>query len=251
VSADWFEVREFPQGVRRLRERFLGPLHGGTMWLVSGRSASLLIDTGTGVAPLSPLLARLAPDRIIALVTHAHYDHAGGAHEFADVRAHPLEGAILAAPTPESTLWRGWLTDEAFARKPHPEFAMADYRIAPVASSSAILEGDVIDLGDRRLRILHVPGHTPDLLAVFEEETRLLFTSDAVYDGPMFFDLPGSDRAAAARSMARLAGLGAGMVHPGHFESFNAERLAEIAARHPLACPGGYAKPSLPKTVIG
>jgi glyoxylase-like metal-dependent hydrolase (beta-lactamase superfamily II) len=199
------------------------------MWLVIGAGASLLIDAGVGVAPLAPLAAKLTRGRLVCLLTHSHYDHIGGAHEFADRYIHAAEGDVLANPTPEATLWRGWLTREAFSAWPAPDFRFEAYDIKPAPASGFVADGDVIDLGDRRVEIHHVPGHSPGLVAIFEPATRTLFTSDALYDGRMFFDLPGSDRQAAARSFERLAALPAEIVHPGHFESFGASRMREIA----------------------
>ncbi|MBV9637284.1 MAG: MBL fold metallo-hydrolase [Methylobacteriaceae bacterium] len=70
----------------------------------SGRihGIALLIDTGTGVAPLAPLVSALSNRRLICLLTHSHYDHIGGAHEFADRCIHAAEAKVLADPTPEA-----------------------------------------------------------------------------------------------------------------------------------------------------
>ncbi len=207
----------------RITERGLGPLHACNIWLVVGRDAALLVDAGTGIAALAPVVARLTGRPVICLVTHAHYDHIGGAHEFADRRAHTAEAAVMAAPSPQSTLWSGWLDAAAFVG-PLEGFDMARYAVRPARPTALLADGDVIDLGDRSLTVLHVPGHSPGLLAAFEPATGLLFSSDALYDGRMFFDLPGSDPVAASRSLNRLAALPARLVHPGHFKSFTACR---------------------------
>jgi glyoxylase-like metal-dependent hydrolase (beta-lactamase superfamily II) len=224
----WFETTPFENGIVRIRERGLGPLHGCNIWLVIGSESSLLIDAGVGVAALAPLVAKLANGRLVCLLTHSHYDHIGGAHEFADRYIHAAEAAVLANPTPEATLWRGWLTREAFLSPPTPDFRFENYRVRPAPHTGLVADGDEIDLGNRRLEILHVPGHSPGLVAVFERKTKTLFSSDALYDGPMFFDLPRSDRRQAKRSLARLAPLSAHTIHPGHFESFGARRFHEL-----------------------
>jgi glyoxylase-like metal-dependent hydrolase (beta-lactamase superfamily II) len=226
--SDWFEITDFEDGVVRLREPNVGPLDSCNMWLVKGSKASLLIDTGIGVAPLAPLVRNLAGARLICLLTHSHYDHMGGAHEFADRYVHPAEAATLERPTPEATMWRGWLTRESFLAAPSPTFQFDQYEVKPAPPLAFVFDGDHIDLGGRRLEILHVPGHSPGLIAVFDAATGALFTSDAIYDGPMFFDLAGSDRQNARQSVARLAGLGAKIIHPGHFESFGPTRLNEL-----------------------
>jgi glyoxylase-like metal-dependent hydrolase (beta-lactamase superfamily II) len=90
-------------------------------------------------------------------------------------------------------------------------------------------EGDVIDLGDRALEVLHLPGHSPGSIGLWEARRGLLFSGDAVYDGPLLDQLPGSDQAAYARTMRRLLELPVDVVHAGHDPSFGRERLRELA----------------------
>ena len=228
---DWFETTAFPDRVFRIREPALAPLHGSNAWLIRGRDASVLIDTCIGVTALRPLVEALAPGPLICVLTHTHYDHIGGAHEFAERWAHGAEASVLEDPNPRATQRGGWLSAASFARFPNETFDFAAYAIVPAPATRLVAEGDTIDLGDRALRVFHTPGHSPGLVTLFEEATGALFTSDALYDGRMFFDLEGSDRAAAASSIARLAALEARVVHPGHFESFSGEALRELAAR--------------------
>ena len=66
-------------------------------------------------------------------------------------------------------------------------------------------EGDEIDLGDRRLTVLHLPGHTPGETGLWEEATRTLFSGDCVYESGVLLDeLPESDIPDYVRSMERL-----------------------------------------------
>ena len=43
-----------------------------------------------------------------------------------------------------------------------------------------IKDGDVIDLGNRRLRIIHLPGHTAGSIAILDEATRVLISGDPI-----------------------------------------------------------------------
>lgn len=235
----WFEVAEFPNRIFRLREPALGPLHGSNMWLIAADRFSLLIDTGVGVAPLRPVVAAISENPIICLLTHGHYDHIGGAHEFSDRRTHRSEAAILADPNSRSAQWGGWLTRESFNRIPAEDFDFASYSIKPAPPTRLVEDGDVIDLGGRRVTLMHAPGHSPGMICVLEPETGALFTSDALYDGPMFFDLEGSNRAHAARSIERLLGSGAQTIHPGHFQSLSGPEFQSLGARTLAQLEGG------------
>lgn len=49
-----------------------------------------------------------------------------------------------------------------------------------------VKEGDIIDLGDRPLRIIDIPGHTPGSIAILDEKYRVLISGDSVEDGNVF-----------------------------------------------------------------
>ena len=66
-------------------------------------------------------------------------------------------------------------------------------------------------------------------IGLWEEATGTLFSGDAVYDGPLLDDLPGSDVAAYLGTMRRLRELPARVVHAGHDASFGRARLVHLA----------------------
>lgn len=91
---------------------------------------------------------------------------------------------------------------------PLPEGFIKDkYHIHPFAISRIIAEGDVIDVGGRRLEILETPGHAPDSICLIDRDNRILFTGDTFYLAPLYTHVDGSDFEDYARSAARLAGL--------------------------------------------
>jgi glyoxylase-like metal-dependent hydrolase (beta-lactamase superfamily II)/rhodanese-related sulfurtransferase len=121
------------------------------------------------------------------LETHTHADHVSGHGRFA------LEHGI---PTSISAL------------------AEAEYPHEPLA------DGDVLDVGAVRIRVLHTPGHRPEHCA-FVVDDRLVLTGDSLFVG----DAARPDLAVAARegaedlfhSLRKLADLGDGLeVFPGH-----------------------------------
>ncbi len=55
-------------------------------------------------------------------------------------------------------------------------------------------DGDVIEVGDLRLRTLHTPGHTPGSLCFVMDDTPLAFSGDTLFPGgPGTTALPGGD----------------------------------------------------------
>lgn len=49
-----------------------------------------------------------------------------------------------------------------------------------------LVDGDVIDLGNRPLRIIHIPGHTPGSIAILDINSRVLFSGDTVSDATIY-----------------------------------------------------------------
>ena len=74
----------------------------------------------------------------------------------------------------------------------------------------------------------HLPGHSPGSIGLFEAATKTLFSGDAIYDGPLLDELPGSDIASYRRTIKRLRDMEVAVVHGGHDPSFGRERMIEI-----------------------
>lgn len=52
--------------------------------------------------------------------------------------------------------------------------------------------------------MLHLPGHSPGSIALFDESDGTLFSGDVVYDDVLLDELPGSDREEYVHTMNRL-----------------------------------------------
>jgi glyoxylase-like metal-dependent hydrolase (beta-lactamase superfamily II) len=91
-----------------------------------------------------------------------------------------------------------------------------------------LADGDVVDLGDRAFEVLHLPGHSPGSIGLWEASSGVLFSGDALYDGPLLDELDGSDIDAYCATMRRLRDLPVNVVHAGHEPSFGRGRLIEL-----------------------
>jgi glyoxylase-like metal-dependent hydrolase (beta-lactamase superfamily II) len=111
---------------------------------------------------------------------------------------------------------------------PHAGFSIDGYRVPP-APAAAVHDGELLDLGDRHFEVLHLPGHSPGSIGLWEARTGTLFSGDALYDGPLLYELPGSSLSAYIPTLERLLELDVSVVHAGHDPSFGRERLREIA----------------------
>lgn len=230
-------------GVTWLTEPHVHPLLRCNIWHVGGRDRDLLVDTGLGLASLRDEIEDLLGHPLIAVATHVHYDHVGGLREFQDRRIHRLEQAQMADyreiqwlrreefPEPVRAMLAelGYPLDDELLidALPEPGFDPARYAIQS-AQAAALDEGDVLDLGERHFEVLHLPGHTPGSIGLWEATSGTLFSGDAVYDGPLLDALPESDLVAYVATMKRLRELPVRVVHGGHEPSFGRERLIEL-----------------------
>jgi glyoxylase-like metal-dependent hydrolase (beta-lactamase superfamily II) len=130
-----------------------GKYPDGNSVLVHGTGGSVLIDPSLGVRTVE---RPLEVDRV--LLTHTHEDHAAGvsAVRFGELSVHQLdlpalqsvEGLMRLYGLPESD-WPEMtrLVTERFNFEGWP-------------SATGLADGDVVDLGDVAVRLVHAPGHT-------------------------------------------------------------------------------------------
>ena len=103
VAAEWFTARRFAERLTCLWEPHVHSLMQANVWHVQGRKSDLIVDAGLGVGDLKRALARrglLGERPTLLVLTHAHADHMGGAHQFADRWMHAAEVAELLHPDP-------------------------------------------------------------------------------------------------------------------------------------------------------
>jgi glyoxylase-like metal-dependent hydrolase (beta-lactamase superfamily II) len=145
-----------------IRTNFEGPF----LFLFFGSQRALLLDSGAGGLRIRPTIEKLIADwgqesgkgrvPLIVAHTHGHGDHVAGDDEFKD-----LAGATVVGHAP------GEVADFfKVARWPD--------QIAP------------FDLGGRILDIIPSPGHEAAEITVFDRQTKLLFTGDALYPGRLY-----------------------------------------------------------------
>lgn len=217
----WFHVVEISDAVWQLTER--GHV---AAWLIVGSERAALVDTGCGFAAIRPLVETLTDRPVVVVQTHHHFDHIGGSHEFDQVLIHPLGVEGLATPVSETHL-AAYATYADTMEDASARFAAVDDRyfhllhdawrvvprpsgpwnVQPVRATGTIEEGDLVSLGDRALRVLHTPGHSPDCVSLELAGERLLIGGDTVNTGPVYTQLPASDLLAQRESLARLASL--------------------------------------------
>ena len=149
------------------------------MYLCIGKERALLIDTGTGTFDLKSLVKQLCDKPYDVILTHGHVDHAGGIDQFEKIMIHEADidmaknltyeerkGYAQALHSMDLEGAYDFSTDQVRRWKSIPEFVTVE-------------EGDVIDLGDRKLEIFFTPGHTPGSICLLDRKNRIHFSGDA------------------------------------------------------------------------
>lgn len=248
IADRWFERQRIDDGITLLWEPHVDPLIRCNIWHVRGRDTDLLVDTGLGIVSLRSAAKDIFDKHITAVATHTHYDHIGGMYEFDRRIVHESEAAIMSEGLAEMVLRFGDFSeadrrelnalgygvdcDELISALPHADFDIDEHIVQPAPCTLSVAEGDVVDLGDRAYEILHLPGHSPGSIGLWEKRTGVLFSGDAIYDGPLLTNFPGADIDQYVETMHRLRTLPVRVVHGGHEDSFGRERLIEIAEKY-------------------
>ncbi|RLI08072.1 MBL fold metallo-hydrolase [Candidatus Bathyarchaeota archaeon] len=226
----WFEVYGIEPDIYAFYEP--GQFEEALSYLVIGEEKAALIDTGTGIDNIRTLAEHYTELPVMVVNTHHHLDHVAGNYLFDEV-------AIYDHPTARRTAERGYshreaveLLAEGLVWKPLPEgFNPNTYHVPPFRVTRWLHDGDVIDLGGRRLEVIHTPGHSPDSICLLDRGSRLLWTGDLFYTGAIYTHLPGGDIDQLIESYRRLIDLGHlyDRLMPGHNEPWiEGEMLREV-----------------------
>lgn len=136
-------------------------------YLILGKEKALLIDTGFGIADLKSYVEKLTQLPLMVLNTHVHPDHSGGNRQFSTVYIGEHEwpssdGMVFPIETvPHQTI--------------HPAVESAgSYKF------QTLQNGQWIELGDCKLQVLEIPGHTRGSIALYDPASCSLFSGDAI-----------------------------------------------------------------------
>ena len=130
----------------------------------------VIIDAGCSNADMKGISAFISENNISIkgiLLTHGHYDHIIAIDEVKKITSAPV------------------YSHEAEVRMlENPDINLSSLRINKnlmVTPDHILKDGDVLQLADTVLRILHIPGHTPGGVCYYDEKNGNLFTGDVLF----------------------------------------------------------------------
>ncbi len=204
-SNDWFEVYETEPGIFAIYEPF--QWQEVVSYLIVGTESAVLFDTGNGIGNIRAIVDRITDKSIIVLNSHSHFDHIGGNFQFDRVLSIATEFTLARTSGIQNDELRMEVSPEALCKGLPEGVSREDHQTHPFSIAARIADGDVVDIGGRRLEILHIPGHTDDSIALLDREAGFLWSGDSFYEGPIWLFFPETDLVAYQQSVAKLAAL--------------------------------------------
>jgi glyoxylase-like metal-dependent hydrolase (beta-lactamase superfamily II) len=220
-----------------------------TVYLVMDEKAALIeVGSSVQIPDIYDAMNQIGfnpADLTYIIPTHVHSDHAGGAGYLArqlpeaTIVAHPKAARLLADQTIIDRMLQsrrivfGEDADERFGGM----LAIARDRLMLVE------DGTNIDLGNRRLEVIHTPGHDPNHLCFLDSKTRGLFSGDALggyypeSKSRMPACVPGSDPEKIVQSIEKIHQFEPAMVFFSHGGAVSgASGLIQIALENEKQC---------------
>lgn len=213
------------------------------VYLIRGKGENLLVDTGNWTLPehangMGDFLIGLLDKEKNALkyifITHFHYDHVGNAAALkkrygAKVVCHPYDRPIIEDPMivtrPENITRLGTTPEkilEDFNLAPGESFGLSDpdiirkYWNFPVEIDQDVNDGDILEVGGLKLEVVHLPGHCPGHVGLWNPNTRTLYPGDIMHYPTPLGPYPIGDAKAHSRSIQRCLDFQPELLLEGH-----------------------------------
>ncbi len=179
--------------------RFVTPPLGANVYLLLDEKPSLIDVGGDSMFIIKALSRYINPKEIkFIFLTHSHFDHA------------------MAAP--DLRKWFGCKVvlhekEYGLVKRGYDLFGYRFYFEPDII----VRGGEVFDLGELEIEVIHTPGHTAGSVCYYERKNKWLFSGDTVFKfGFGRVDLPSGNRYELIESLKRLSKLEVVCLYPGH-----------------------------------
>lgn len=160
-----------------------------TMYLIEGNEKALLIDTGTKCENLDQVIRTITQKPLSVVITHAHGDHAGNIRFFKEIYMHAADTVLL---------------DKSYKGIVH-----------------FVKDGDVFDLGGKKIEVSHMPAHTPGSIVLLDKKAGICYSGDAFGSGQVWLQLrpfsPMKTYIESCKKMEKLMDEGITKIYCGHY----------------------------------
>ena len=212
---NWFSVSKIDDNTFAINEdKHWEETH---CYLLCGVKNALLIDTGLGVANIKKVVDSLTLLPVLVVTTHIHWDHIGGHKYFENIAVHEAEKDWLSIkfPIPLQAVKNNLVC------KPCDfplDFSIDSYQLPKISPQQILHDGDCLDLGERKITVIHTPGHSPGHCCFYEPERKYLYSGDLIYSGCLDAFYPTTDPQLFWQSVKKIQHLDVERVLPAHHQ---------------------------------
>ncbi|MCP4429423.1 MAG: MBL fold metallo-hydrolase [Gammaproteobacteria bacterium] len=169
-------------------------------------NSAAVVDPGGDIELILAAIDKAGVEVEKILVTHGHIDHVGAVSELAKRLNLPIEG-----PQRGDKFWIDQLPEQA------SQFGFA--KSDTFEPDRWLEDGDIVDVGNERLQVIHAPGHSPGHVVFYDPAGGLAVVGDVLFQGSIGrTDFPGGNHQDLLDSIReKLFPLGDGIEFiPGH-----------------------------------
>ncbi|MFA8433391.1 MAG: MBL fold metallo-hydrolase [Marinifilaceae bacterium] len=169
-AKQWFVVEKLDNKTYVISEP--NSSQGNSCFLLLGDREAILFDSGTGenegkgIARITDTITNLP---LTLLLSHFHFDHIGNTEEFSRIGI------------PELDCFRSRIARDSILNLSCKEVLSENTKSLKVSKCFPV--GEEIDLGNRRITILHTPGHSRESISIVDRENKYVFMGDLAYNG--------------------------------------------------------------------
>jgi len=176
-------------------------MYNESLYLLDGNDKAVLIDAGTNIKDLDKIVSSITKKPITLVATHVHPDHTGSAiNYFPEIYINPADTSAI------------------------PQF-MPSYK----GNVKCLKDGEIIDLGGRKLEVVFTPAHTPGSLTLSDKDAGYGFSGDSFGSGTLLLALDFSTLVATCQKMGAIMDkFGINFLYPGHYDGKNVETRQRV-----------------------
>lgn len=177
ITSDWFQIDYLDNKTYSIEEPQSS--QGNVSYMLIGDDKAIMFDTGSGEnTPQNGLKIKHITDQLTSkplslLLSHFHFDHNQNISEFNTVVFPDLD--FLRQSVTNDNIYN-FTSEDLFIGSTPNQTQVNDW--LPINSD--------IDLGNRTIQLVNIPGHTHESVAIIDKTNKMAFLGDYLYNGALF-----------------------------------------------------------------